>query len=252
MCQRQRLYVIGLAFSASVAIGTISHAQDVANDESVEAIVRRWAQASNDLATVDLQFTRTNHNPAAVENIKWEGRLVLKRPDLALCELRWQEKNAPRTTITVWNRTEVRSLIDSTRTVYARSRDPANPPNVLARAFFPVPFEPAGKLPEVPSVPFLTSTSEKDLRDKYDIHLEHNRKDGPVLRLTPRPSKKSEFDHALVKLDPETYRPTALRLLNGKSTETFVYRDARFNEPIEDAVFQLAVPEGWKLIKYTR
>lgn len=248
MRQSYRHRVASLALVTLIGIGPLTLAQDADKDKAVDEIVHHWAQAGEKLSTLDVAFTLTERSPELVEPIKREGRLAIKRPDLAMYELQKQGDHT-QPTHCVWNQMEIRFLAGHARTIFAIPRDLKEP-----RPWWFPPYAPSGELPESLSLPFLMSTGEQVLREQYKVELLEVRAKGTVLRLTPRTQAKSDFDRALILIESETYRPTAMRLVsvNGKSTKTFVYRDARYNEPIEDDIFQLAVPEGWKFVEHPR
>lgn len=225
-------------------------AQDTSPALTLDEIVARWARAGEALNTVDLEFTRTTRDPHLVSAARAEGRLVLKRPDLAYVELReaGQDKGRPIIHRIAWDATECRILFNETKTalILARPQEGQPAPATFTGLWWlPTP-ERRGRSPHLPSLPFLFNMTAQDLQERYETSLLPAQTRGFVLRLTPRRASR-DFDHALVLLDRHTFRPIAFKATRGKSETTLVAREARFNEPIDDGLFGPAVPEGWSV-----
>lgn len=233
----------------------VAVAADAAPGQSgpCDEVLARWEKAGADLKTVDVTFRRIDRSPAWPAPRLYEGRLILKAPNLASVELRavTSRVNPEGFDRFVWKEDQVFEHVGTTRQVFAFPRPHPGELPERADGPFNFSFQHRGRTPRIPSLPFLFRTSADELRGWYEVELLGEEPSNYVIQLAPRATNREwDLTRAVVLLlNKHSFRPEAFHVLSpdGKDIKTYIARAARYNEPVADSVFALRVPHGWRL-----
>lgn len=227
----------------------------------LDAILERWRKQSAAITRLDASFRRIQREKARKDVSVSEGRVLLKGTDLFCMDLVEIVRNPdPKAGVKkrffgrfVSTGKEIVSYGGETKTIYV------------------VPWERA-KNPEDPRpwpIPFLIDVKPEQFKARFRVELLQEARDACRIEITPREAEEVaddgpsgrrtpghdtfgvNFSSAIIDLRRDSSLPDALQLtsIDGKETQTYVFKDYRVNESIPAENFTLKKLEGWKIVR---
>jgi RNA polymerase sigma factor (sigma-70 family) len=219
----------------------------------LDQILKRWEQEAAGIKTLDVRLTRYDKHVVANDADEYEGRLIVKCPNLASIDFNGQ-RGAPYAGVR-FSESEVHLLQGATKQEFV----------------FPRTDEQRKTLPWCIRLPFLLSTDSDELKRQFHIELVSENERSVILRFIPNSPRsgwsgiaalfsfgeiatKDALSEALVILNAQTYVPGAYKVIspNGKDFQLYKVKSIMCNRPVAPGVFEPPVREGWSVIPNPR
>ena len=232
------IWMAALSLAAAIAPPTPAADRPSPAAQRVDAILARWERESGAVTQLDAAFRRKDTDHIFRRITEFDGRALLKAPDLAWLDLRSRDPNAPKLPIQerfISTGSEVVQYDGSVRQVLIYPMPKQDRPAALKNG----------------PVLFLFRMKADDLKARFGVFLDGDSADSYRLRIVPRAAAdRADFAEALVTLNKTTFLPSLLTLTsaNGKQSQTFTFTAIKVNAPIDDAYFRRAVPAGWNVV----
>lgn len=200
-------------------------APDPAAVARMQVLLRQWEQQSQGDQTLYAEFTRRDKSVAFPGEKVYEGKALLKRPNLACLEFNEVLEGQPKPVFTeriVCSGKEVFHFIGPQKQVFV----------------YPLAEDQRRRALEEGPLPFIFNMRSEEANRRYimDLAQEIPAADGKpgkyVIRIIPKlPIDREEFSQAQVLLTQDTFLPEALRIYspNAKDTKTFVFKKVERN-----------------------
>lgn len=204
-------------------------------------ILREWERRSSERSSLDIRFTREDHDQKWHEKKNYTCRVVLLPKQLALVEM--QEKvsggRSSNTERHVWTTDEFHIVR----------------PEDKMHIIYSIAETDRGRLPSILALPFCRHLSVKDLESRYDIALLNGRPETWLLRFKPRTAAgRGVFSSAYLCLDKSTYLPQRFYVIDNdrQRTQDFRATEVRSADPPPEDL--LAIPEDgeWRVSRIER
>jgi TIGR03009 family protein len=214
-------------------------AEDREAQARLDGILARWERQSADARTLDARFTRVDRSPDWQMETRYEGRVLLRSPNKAYLNLVKAEPG----------RREARAfherIVCTGERVYRYAAQ--------TRQVFVAPLDEgeAGRVLDEGPLPFLFNMRAEEAKARYRLVLDKQDVKRSLIQVYPlRSVDRARFYRVDVVLDRETSLPEVIRLVdpNGRDTQTYTFRDARRDAPIDASWFEPTIPKGWSVV----
>jgi TIGR03009 family protein len=229
----------------------------------MERLLKAWERQSEKLKSLDVQINRIDKTPAWDEEIRFQGRAVFKRPELAYLNFNkvktaTDAKGKPAPVIDPKTGKPVaipyETIVCSGKEVWQYLHD------VREIFVYPLAKEERKRALDEGPLPFLFNMKAVEAERRYLMSLEGQTKEYYFVVVQPRLQQDQEsFKKAWIWLHPTYLLPLRIVLFapDGKSTKDFRLGDIKANKPFEDRDFQGGVPPGqpgdrrppWKVVR---
>ena len=212
-------------------------------------LLAQWEQESSRLKTLDVDISRVDKDPAWDEDEHYQGRALLKSPDLAWLDfgkvaykngMPVRDKNGDEV-VTPWER-----IICTGKEVWQYKSDSSQ------IFIFPLDANPNQRALDEGPLPFLFNFREAEARQRYDMNLIEERPQHYWIGISPKNVKDRDvFIQAFIQLDKELFLPTRIYLIapNGKSKKDFKLTKIKPNVPVMPKNFEGTDPgPPWKVV----
>jgi hypothetical protein len=245
------LFMLVSVAAIALVAGTFATVYGVDEPSRIDQVLARWETQAAGWRTINVRFTREDHEVAWGTRNEFAGTLLVKDAETAAVDFAKPGDPATLVECLVWVNSEIRQFDAKTRQIF----------------LFPRPKDIPSRLPDAICLPFLFGRKAAELKRDYDIHLVNEKEKSYVIRfdaknhaaaptlpkgdLFARIAWTTQWFHAIyIELDKETMLPRALVLVdpNGKDRKTYRVTSIRLNEPIPEAVFEVRAVKGWKVI----
>lgn len=214
------------------------------NDAKMKQLLQEWEKKSSLLKTLDVAIKRRDKS-AAWGNEEYEGRAILKSPDLAWLDFQKvvtdekskERKLAPDERI-ICTGTEVWQYKSDTKQIF----------------IFPLEKEDQKRALEEGPLPFLFNMKAAEAQTRYWMALTNETKEYYVVTVVPRLKIDQEaFSKAYLKLNKE-YFPERIVLVSpdGKSTKDFTLTDVKRNQTwkgMDDNFKGVPLGKPWQVVR---
>lgn len=214
--------------------------EDPEKARELDAILKKWEEKSATITQLDATFQRVDTNLAFKKTKKYEGRALLKAPNLACLNLDEINPDAQ-----VPKKFHERILCTGDDVVQYDGK---------ARQIIIYPLDKGQKqraLQQGP-LPFLFDMKVADVKKRYQMTLMIKGRDAYRIKIVPKEEiDRDAFAEALLDLNRQTFLPDALLLTspNEKDTQTYRFTKISTDKPVADDNFKLKKIEGWKIVR---
>jgi TIGR03009 family protein len=223
------------------AIQNQATVEPVAPDpEKLSQLLTLWEKNSSRLKTLDVTMTRTDRDPAWGQDEVYEGRAILKSPNLAMLDFKKvvNGQKVPYERI-ICTGTEVWQYRSATKQIF----------------IYPLEKDVQQRALEEGPLPFLFNFQEATAKKRYHMDLVGENEKFEVLRIMPREEiDRESFTKAWVQLDRKLFLlPSRIFLLapDGKSSKDFVLSltPQSPNREVMDENFKGKLIPEWKVVR---
>ncbi|GAC1467273.1 MAG: hypothetical protein NVSMB9_08710 [Isosphaeraceae bacterium] len=213
------------------------------DDPRLKKPLRSWEAKSTQLKTLDVHIKRVDRAPGW-GNEEYDGRALLKAPDLAWLDFKkvevnektGQRKLQPHERI-VCTGAEVWQYRSDTHQIFIFPLDKRNKQSAL----------------EEGPLPFLFNMKAEEAEARYVMHIVKENEKNWVISVIPRLRiDRESFSKAFLQLNRESYLPDRIMLFSpdGKSTKDFVLSKIQPNASVMDDNFK-GIPLGkpWSIVR---
>lgn len=215
-----------------------------ADDTRMLQLLSQWETVSRAHDTLYAQFTRTDRSPAWPDAKVFEGKALLRKPNLACLEFKERvagQENPVFNQRIVCSGEKVYQFLGPTKQVFV----------------YPLAADERRRAIEEGPLPFLFNMRVDRALERYSWKLLQERRATAtkaavyIVEIVPRQAiDLEEFSRALVMLNQETFLPEALQLFapNGKDTKTFIFEQVERNGE-KNPAGNLAYYDGEKMAR---
>ncbi len=216
--------------------------QDPNKVQKLNAILEQWEEKSTSISQLDTTFRRVDINRPYKTKTVYEGRALLKAPNLACLNI---EKVDPNPNAQVKKKFHERILCTGedvvqydgpTKQIVVYPLDKGQKQRALQQG----------------PLPFLFDMKAAAVKKRYLMELVGEQPNSFRIKITPKEEIDREaFAEALLDLNRETFLPDDLMLTspNEKETQTYHFGSIKTNVKIAQVNFVLNKPEGWKVVR---
>jgi TIGR03009 family protein len=208
----------------------------------MDQLLQLWEKQSARLRTLDVTIHRVDRAPAWDENEQYEGRAILKSPNLAwlnfdkvVVDAKKQKVRQPYEQIRCTG-SEVWQYRSDSRQIF----------------IYPLEKQDRQKALEEGPLPFLFNMRADDARGRYRMQLLKEDDKSYVIGVLPlKPIDQESFSKAFLQLDRRYLLPTRIYLISpdGKSTKDFTLTAIKPNVEVADENFQGKTLPNWKVVR---
>lgn len=229
------------ANTAPPAAPAVAPPQETAAQKAakMKKLLVHWERQSAMLKTLDVTIKRIDKAEAWNVDDVYEGRAILKAPNLAFLDFK-------------------KIVVEKGKT----KREPAEQIRCTGSEvwqykfaekqlfIYPLDREQRKRALEEGPLPFLFNMKAAEAEARYTMRLLDENAAAYMISVTPKLAIDMEsFSKAYIQLDRARLLPTRIYLVhpNGKDTRDYQLSEIRANEPVNDLNFQGASPRGWRV-----
>ena len=214
------------------------------NDANMKQLLQEWEKKSSLLKTLDVAIKRRDKS-AAWGNEEYEGRAILKSPDLAWLDFQKVE---------IDEKTKEKKLTPEQRIICTGTEVWQYKSDTKQIFVFPLEKEDQKRALEEGPLPFLFNMKAAEAQARYWMALTNETKEYYVVTVVPRLKIDQEaFSKAYLKLNKE-YFPERIVLVSpdGKSTKDFTLTDVKRNQSwkgMDDNFKGVPLGKPWTVVR---
>jgi TIGR03009 family protein len=218
--------------------------------EKLPKLLTLWETNSSRLKTLDVKMTRTDKSPAWGDDEHYEGRALLKSPNLA-----WLDFKKVVTVVDPKTKGKTQQAVPYERIICTGSEVWQYRSDTKQIFIYPLEKDVQQRALEEGPLPFLFNFQAAAARKRYHMDLVSEDEKFEVLRIIPKEEiDRESFTKAWVQLDRKLYLlPTRIFLLSpdGKSSKDFVLTltEQSPNREVMDENFKGKLYDGWKVVR---
>ena len=208
----------------------------------LEGILKQWEKESATITQLDATFKRTDRKLGFKTLSQFEGRALLKSPNLACLNL---EKVDAGPEAQVKTHFHERILCTGDDVV---QYDGATKQIII----YPLGKGEQQRALQQGPLPFLFNMKAAEVKARYNMELMLEGRDAYRIKIAPKEEiDRDAFAEALLDLDRQTFLPRALMLTspNEKETQTYVFKAIETEKKVDPANFKFQKIEGWKVVR---
>lgn len=205
----------------------------------MEVLLKAWEERSSQVKELDAAFTRQDKSPAWQEESQYQGRALLKSPDLAF--LNFEKLEPEKKTYTHFER-----IICTGKEVFHYQ--------TASKQVFIYPLSPEERsraLEEGP-LPFLFNMKADKAKLRYKMVLFSEKDNYAWIQIFPLEKIDQEtFSKVYVQLNTQRFLPDRLIIFapNGKDTQDYKFSTIKMNSSIALNNFEGVLPKGWDVVR---
>jgi TIGR03009 family protein len=220
---------------------TPAQAKPDPNVPKLEALLKAWETQSKEIHTLDAKFIRTDEDPLWKSTKVFQGRALLKEPNLAFLDLQLIDPKQPKKPPVFADR-----IVCDGGTVYQYAADTKS---VQA---YPLPKNDRQRALEEGPLRFLFNMRVDEIKARYRLWLFKELPDAFQLQIVPKlPRDRDAFSQAVVQINRKTFLPELMTLViaNKKGLQKYQFSSVEPNKEVMDENFQYKPIKGWKLVR---
>jgi TIGR03009 family protein len=205
----------------------------------MELLLKAWEQRSSQVKELDAAFTRQDKSPAWQEESEYQGRALLKSPDLAFLNF---DKLEP-----------VKKTYSHYERIICTGKEVFHYQTASKQIFiYPLNAEERARALEEGPLPFLFNMKADKAKQRYKMELFSEKDNYAWIQIFPLEKIDQEtFSKVYVQLNTQRFLPDRLIIFapNGKDTQDYKFSTIKMNSGIAANNFEGVLPKGWDVVR---